>query len=121
MHRFIKFNLHTIIFIFLTLNNYVYSNSDQIELIDVKGTQRIDVETVISYSNVKQGDIYTEELGNQVLKQLFETNLFSNIEISFGENILTISVKENPTINLVKFIGNSKVKDEDLLIEISLK
>ena len=32
-----------------------------------------------------------------------------------------IDVKENPTINLIKFKGNSKVKDEDLLIEISLK
>ena len=32
-----------------------------------------------------------------------------------------INVKENPTINLIKFSGNSKIKDEDLLIEISLK
>ncbi len=99
----------------------VYANDEQINTIDVTGTQRIDVETVVSYSNVKVGDIYSEELGNKVLKDLFNTNLFSNIEISFLDNKLSIKVKENPTINLVKFTGNSKIKDEDLLIEISLK
>ena len=80
-----------------------------------------DVDTVISYSNSKIGDQYTEEIGNEILKDLFETNLFSNIEIIFEDNILKINIKENPTINLVKFSGNSKIKDEDLLIEISLK
>ena len=32
-----------------------------------------------------------------------------------------INIVENPTINLIKFKGNSKVKDEDLIIEIQLK
>ena len=48
---------------------------------------------------------------------LFDTNLFSNIEVIFDENRLQINVKENPTINLVKFSGNSKIKDEDLVDE----
>ena len=97
------------------------SEKDIIENIDVEGLQRIDIETVISYSDVKIKDIYSDELGNDILRNLFETNLFSNIEISFQNNVLKINVKENPTVNLVKFKGNSKIKDEDLLIEISLK
>ena len=35
--------------------------------------------------------------------------------------MLNISVKENPTINLIKFDGNDKKNDEDLLSEISLR
>jgi outer membrane protein insertion porin family len=98
-----------------------FGDVNKIDKIDIQGTQRIDIETVISYSNVDLGDIYTEELGNKILKDLFDTNLFSNIEVIFDKNRLQINVKENPTINLVKFSGNSKIKDEDLLIEISLK
>jgi outer membrane protein insertion porin family len=107
--------------VFLFLNNNLYANENVINLINIDGIQRIDKETVISYANVSKGDVYTEEIGNKVLKSLFETNLFSNIQVSFEGNILSIKIQENPTINLVKFFGNSKIKDEDLVIEILLK
>ena len=116
-----KLRFYFIIFLLFNFTTIAFSDVDKIDEIDVLGTQRIDTETVISYSNVELGDIYTEELGNKILKDLFDTNLFSNIEVIFDENRLQINVKENPTINLVKFSGNSKIKDEDLLIEISLK
>ncbi len=106
---------------FVLISSILYADNNIIEKIDVNGVQRIDIETVISYSEAEIGEVYDEELGNNILKKLFETNLFSNIEISFNNNSLTILVKENPTINLVSFVGNKKIDDEDLLIEISLK
>ena len=121
MLRHIKFRLLLLIFIFFKFTSISLSDVNKIDKIDVLGTQRVDIETVISYSNINIGDIYTEELGNKILKDLFDTNLFSNIEITFDDNKLQINVIENPTINLVKFSGNSKIKDEDLIIEISLK
>ncbi len=121
MLRHIQFRLFLLIFLFFKFTSLSLSDVNKIDEIDVLGTQRIDIETVISYSNINIGDIYTEELGNKILKDLFDTNLFSNIEIAFEDNKLQINVRENPTINLVKFSGNSKIKDEDLIIEISLK
>ncbi len=120
LHHF-KLKFFLLIFIFFKCTSISFSDVNKIDEIDVVGSQRVDIETVISYSNISKGDIYTEELGNKILKDLFDTNLFSNIEIAFDENRLQINVKENPTINLVKFTGNSKIKDEDLLVEISLK
>ncbi len=114
-----KYLLFFLLYFFL--NNSLYANENIINSISIDGIQRIDEETIISYANISKGDIYSEEIGNAVLKSLFETNLFSNIQISFEGNILNITIQENPTINLVKFIGNSKVKDEDLVIEILLK
>ena len=116
-----KFYLYSTIFLFLVIGFKTFSADNIINSIQIEGTQRIDIETVVSYSEASTGDIYTEDLGNLILKRLFETNLFSNIQISYSENTLKIILKENPTINLVKFEGNSKIKDEDLLIEISLK
>ncbi len=114
-----KFFLFCMLYSLLSTN--LYANENIINTINIDGIQRIDEETVVSYAKISKGDIYTEEIGNNVLKSLFETNLFSNIQISFEENILNIKIQENPTINLVKFIGNSKIKDEDLVIEIQLK
>ena len=105
----------------MCIRDSLYANENVINSISIEGVQRIDKETVTSYANISKGDVYTEEIGNNVLRNLFETNLFSNIQISFEANILNIKLQENPTINLVRFYGNSKVKDEDLEIEISLK
>ena len=95
------------------------SNENRIDAIKILGNQRIDVETVIAYSKVNVGDAYDEELGNQILKDLFNTNLFSNLEIFFDNNLLQIATKINDKFS--KIYGNNKIKDEDLLIEISLK
>ena len=115
-------NLFISLIVFFSISSYaVYASDDSVLNIEIKGTERIDNETVISYSNISLNDIYTEELGNDALKSLFETDLFSNIEINFKDNSLIITVSENPTVNLIKFEGNKKVNDEDLLLEVSLK
>ncbi len=113
--------LYSYLIILLLISFNASSQENIIKYIQVEGTQRIDTETVITYANISKDDIYTEELGNKALKSLFETNLFSNIQISFNRDTLKITIKENPTINFVKFKGNSKINDEDLMIEISLK
>ena len=78
IHSKIKFIF--IILFLIYFNSYAFSNDNAINRIEVEGTQRIDKETVISYSNLEIGAIYNEEVGNKVLKDLFETNLFSDIE-----------------------------------------
>jgi len=107
--------------IFLSTINLSFANENLINDIEINGNQRIDIETIISYANINLEEIYTEEKGNNILKNLFDTELFSNIEIKYSENKLIINIIENPTINLVKFKGNGKIKDEDLLIETQLK
>ena len=98
-----------------------FANNNTIEEIDIIGNQRIDTETIKSYAEVGPNDVYTDKKGNEILKNLFNTELFSNIEIRYESNTLFINLVENPTINLIKFAGNKKVKDEDLQIEIQLK
>ena len=105
----------------LSTIGFSFANENLVNEIEIIGNQRIDKETVLSYANLEKGDLYSNKIGNDLLKELFDTNLFSNIEIYFENNILTISVIENPTINLVNFTGNKKVTDTDLLVEIQLK
>ncbi len=54
------------------------------------------------------------DYSNEIIKTLNNSNLFSNVEILFKENIYTIIVKEYPNINKIKFDNNDRLKDDDL-------
>ena len=117
MVKFIKF---TFIYLFLSFSAFANEVND-IKEIKIDGLQRINYDTVLSYGEVNIEVDYTESLSNNIIKKLYDTQLFSDISVNYIDNILTISVKENPTINLVLFEGNKTKKDEDLIAEIKLK
>ena len=115
--------MHKIFLILLLIifSNPIYANDFFIDEININGLERIERETVISYSNLSIDDPYSNEIGNTTLKRLYETDLFSDVKIEFTDGLLNITVRENPTINLIKFNGNDKKNDADLLSEIILR
>jgi len=116
----VKFIKITFIYLFLSFSAIANEVND-IKEINIDGLQRISYDTVLSYGEVNIDVDYTESLSNNIIKKLFDTQLFSDISVNYIDNILTISVKENPTINLVLFEGNKTKKDDDLIAEIKLK
>jgi outer membrane protein insertion porin family len=87
----------------------------------VRGTQRIEPETVLTYISIHEGDIYNEQTADTALKTLYATGLFADVKMNFDGSTLTVHVVENPIINQVVFEGNSKVSDKDLTKEVQLK
>ena len=85
------------------------------------GAQRIDPETVISYSNLKVGDQSDPDKLDTALKVLFKTGLFADVDfVKVGEK-LVINVIENPVINRIVFEGNKRIEAKDLELELQLK
>lgn len=82
--------------------------------ISVRGNQRIEADTIRSYVTVKPGRNFSTFDTDESLRQLFATGLFSDVRISQRGRVLVVEVRENPIINLVRFQGNDKVKDEQL-------
>ena len=82
---------------------------DKIKEIQVEGTQRIDIETIVYYANVEIDDIYTEELGNNILRAYLIQTYFLILKYHLILNSNNFN-KENPTINLVKFTETTKLK-----------
>ena len=54
---------------------------------------------------------------NNLIKKLYDTNFFSHIEISLGNGILKISLKENPIIQTLTFKGVKAKKFKEALLE----
>tara|TARA_A200000113_G_scaffold225681_1_gene247452 strand:+ start:13789 stop:16080 length:2292 start_codon:yes stop_codon:yes gene_type:complete len=51
----------------------------------------------------------------RVIRTLFATGQFDDVELSSDGNVLYISVEERPTISSIKIDGNSAIKTEELL------
>ncbi len=110
-----------LILIVASFSSSIFANDFYINDIKINGLERVERETVISYSKLELDDQYSNDIGNEALKRLYNTDLFSDVKIEYSDGSLVITVKENPTINLIRFSGNNKKNDEDLLSEISLR
>jgi len=92
-----------------------------IRSIRVAGSERIEPETVRSYSNLVPGQQYTAETLDQALKDLYATELFADVVITGAETgNLVITVRENPVINRIVLEGNKRIKNDKIQPEIKL-
>jgi len=87
----------------------------------VTGNQRVEASTVLSYVPLRPGDALTTQLSDAIIKALFATNLFADVELSLDQGVLSIRVIENPIINRVVFEGVKSLKQEDLDKEVQVK
>ena len=89
--------------------------------IAVEGNRRVEASTIRSYfkpgSDGRIGPFQVDE----AYKSLIATGLFEDVRIQTGGGRIHVTVIENPVINRIAFEGNSRVKDEQLKLEIQSK
>lgn len=98
-----------------------YEQTNTVREIRVNGVQRIEPATVLTYLGVNVGDEVSTETLNQALKNLYATELFSDVSMNQDKGVIIVNVVENPIVNEIAFEGNDEVKDNELLAEISLR
>ena len=76
---------------------------------------------MFSYLQFSQGDAFDAEKIDASIKVLFQTGLFSDVQMFQRGSALVIKVVENPLINQVNFEGNSKIDDKALQKEIEAR
>ena len=111
--------LLNIIFLILFSSNL---SAEIVKNIKVNGNKRISQETIIVLGQISTNEDYDDNKLNVVLKNLYNSKFFSNIDIAILNETLTINVTENPIIEDVRITGiknNSLV--ENLMENISLK
>ncbi|MBW8783813.1 MAG: outer membrane protein assembly factor BamA [Novosphingobium sp.] len=91
-----------------------------IRSITVQGAQRLEPDTILTYIKMRVGQPYTQAAADEVLKDLFATELFSDVQVRNDAGNVLITVKENPVINRIVLEGNKHIKDDKILPEIKL-
>jgi len=82
--------------------------------IKVKGLQRISAGSIFSYLPVKVGDSFDTDESSEVIRALYKTGFFKNIELSTEGSAIVIDVVEYPSISQIEFAGNKLIKEESL-------
>ena len=88
--------------------NYVFNN------IVVEGNDRIEPATIANFAKVATGSAISGAGLNDAYQRLNSSGLFSSVELVPSGGTLIIKVVENPTINVVDFEGNARLKEEAL-------
>ena len=92
--------------------------AENIESIIINGNKRVSDETIKIYGEIDKINKYSEKNSNKILKNLYETGFFENVEVKYEKNILIINLKEYPIINQLVLIGEKSQKFKDEIIKI---
>ena len=109
--------MNKIISIIVVIFYFSFQSAAQTEVIskiEIDGNLRISDETILMFANVKIKDNIENEQLNEILKNLYETNFFDNVSVSFNKNILKIQIVELPIIDTIEFSGikSNRFKEE---------
>ncbi len=114
-----KILINFLIILFLLVSP---SEAENINDIKISGNKRISKESILVLGKIEKNQDYNQDKLNQILKNLFETNFFSNISLNLDNGVLKIDVIENPIIESIEVVGikNKKIL-ENIYENISLK
>ena len=100
-----KFFIKIIIVFFFLLSS---ASSEILQKIEISGNKRISDQTIIVFSEIKINEEITKSKLDEVIKKLYKTNFFRNINLSFVNQTLFLKVEENPIIENLQIIGIKK-------------
>ena len=111
------------LFFFVIFNFFYFNilNAEVINKINIEGNERVTDETVLMFSNLEVGSNYNQDILNQALKDLYYTDYFEEVEISFKNQIISIKVKENPIIQSVIISGVDDKNIYNIVKEVTSK
>jgi len=110
--------------IYIALFSLIFFNlsAEVVDKLEVKGNSRISLETIKVYGDITYGKDYSPSQLNEILKNLYETNFFENINISLSNGVLSVQVKEYAIINSVNLEGEkSNSATKQVLEKLSLQ
>ena len=95
----------------------LFAKAEIINDVKISNNDRLSKESIIVFGNIKIGSNYSNEDLNNLLKNLYLTDFFSDIDIEIKNNILFIKVTENPLIQSIVINGIKSNRIKDLIIE----
>jgi outer membrane protein insertion porin family len=101
------------------MTSVALAESFVIEDIRVEGLQRISPGTVFNFIPVKVGDEMTSDDAKGIIRSLFKSKYFNDVQVEQEDNVLVIIVNERPAISSIEFVGNDDVDSEELLKSLS--
>ena len=112
-------------FIILIFCLFYFSNislASNVKNLEINGNDRITKETIILFGQIDLSNDLNDEKLNTILRNLYETNFFEDVQLKIVDETLIIDLKEFPLISSLEIIGvKAKKIKEPILDNINLK
>ena len=119
MINFIK-SFFSFILIFFSIHSISFA--EIVKEIKISGNVRVSDNTIKMFSEINIGDNINSDDLNQILKNVYESDFFEDVNVSFKGNVLLITVEESSLVENVIIKGlKSKTLIEDLKKKIKVK
>ena len=102
------------ILIIIFTNKPVFS--EIIKEIEINGNERVSSETIIMFSKISINDDLKPKDINNIIKDIYQSNFFSDVSVTLKNNKLIIAVDELPIIENINFNG---IKSKTLLEKVT--
>ena len=111
-----KYNMKQILVVLtlLTLSVSSYAVNFTVTDIRLEGLQRVSASPVFAAMPVRVGDSIDSEDVREVIRSIFATGYFTNVQVARDGNDLVVILQERPAIKSIEFDGNKAIKTEQL-------
>ena len=102
----------------ITLYFILFTNilcAEIVKKIEIDGNDRVSDETIKVYGDISINQDIDNFKINEVIKNLYSTNFFEDIQISLSNGTLFIKVEEYPVINEIIIIGEKAEKYKEAI------
>ena len=122
MIKMINFKKIIFLSIIIFFSIFSFSFAETVKEIQVKGNERVSDKSIKMFSDIAIGDNIDNDDLNQILQNIYDTNFFNNVKVTFQNNILTIVVEESALVENVVIKGpKSKTLISDLKKNLKVK
>jgi outer membrane protein insertion porin family len=91
-----------------------WAQSYSFSSVKIEGNERVDAGTILSYAGIKRGESLSSGALNDAYNRIVASGLFEKVDMVPNGGTLVIKVQEYPTLNVVDFQGNKRIKDDKL-------
>lgn len=81
----------------------------------IRGLQRIPVERIYATLPVKAGDTVDEAMAARLVRTLYRTEDFQDVQVGREGDVLVIVLQERPAVSAIDITGNKSIDKEELL------
>ena len=99
----------------LLLSAIAIADSFIIKDIRIDGLQRISAGTVFNFLPVKVGDEMAAKDAKNIIRALFKSKYFNDVEVEQQDGVLIIKVSERPAVSSIELVGNKDMDSQELL------
>jgi len=95
--------------------------AEEVKSVRVEGNRYVPDEVILGIIGIKPGETYSVEAVRESIRRLYRTGFFERLEVYKEDGTLVYRVKDLPVIYKIEFVGNKKIKSDELEKKIGVE